>query len=180
MCLACKISPGVRSDHSYVSMQFVVNAPQRGRGFWKFDKSLLESKDFKNYIIKTIETSASDNKEAEHTLLWETIKSSVRGACVSYASKVRKEVRCEIEAIEIEIKDVEKSLLSGSSDSIIGSELRNNLENQLQLLQVKLSEHVENKGKWAMQKIVTLCMNLMINPQFFFLTWKNPKPKIRQ
>ena len=109
-------------------MQFSITVSKRGRGIWKFDKTPLESKDFKNYIIKTIQTSASDNKQAEHTLLWETIKSSVRGACVSFASKVRWEARCEIESIENKIKEVKKSLHSGFNKNATSKESRLDLE----------------------------------------------------
>ena len=49
-----KISAGYRSDHSIVSMNIRFNKGLKGRGFWKFNNSLLCDIDYVNLVKNTI------------------------------------------------------------------------------------------------------------------------------
>lgn len=44
-----KIIPGYRTDHSIINIEFKINDFERGRGFWRFNNSLLRDKE---YILK--------------------------------------------------------------------------------------------------------------------------------
>lgn len=43
-----------RSDHSQVTLQFKLNGFVRGRGFWKFNNSLLYDKEYVDIVKKNI------------------------------------------------------------------------------------------------------------------------------
>jgi len=88
----CDIVPGFKSDHNCVTLNLENKTSQRGRGLWKFNSSLLQDEKFKEEIIKSIESLAQDNREAEDILLWDTMKCCLRGNCIGYAiSKSKKE-----------------------------------------------------------------------------------------
>ena len=49
------IKPGYRSDHSAVIVELKFNSFERGRGFWKFNNSLLTDKIYVDKVKETIE-----------------------------------------------------------------------------------------------------------------------------
>ena len=52
------IEPSVKSDHSIISVEFNVdNKSTRGRGFWKFNSSLLMDKDYVALVKDVIKDS---------------------------------------------------------------------------------------------------------------------------
>ena len=65
------IDPGILSDHSTTSIEIDFRKFQRGRGFWKFNNSLLKDIDYvnrvKNCIKKVIKTYA--NSEISENLI---------------------------------------------------------------------------------------------------------------
>ena len=50
----CDIAPGFKSDHSLVSLEIDFSKVQLGRGFFKFNNSLLHDPEYVNLIKKTI------------------------------------------------------------------------------------------------------------------------------
>ena len=67
---------------------------ERGRGFWKLNTSLLKNKDFVNKINNTIDEAVAHHKGLKsYGLLWDTVKMSIRGASISYASHLAKRKR---------------------------------------------------------------------------------------
>jgi exonuclease III len=161
-CHSCNIGPGVRSDHSYVKLEVHFTSPARGRGFWKLDNSLLEEEDLKKSLRKTIEDTAEDNKGTEPTLLWETIKSAIRGECISYQTKRRKKMDNTIRNLEEGIKKLE-------DESTQGNDNIHNNEEKLKKLRKQLEEHVETKGQWAASKYRNILYELGEKPNKFFL-----------
>ena len=53
--VSCKILPAYRSDHSRVLLTLNMSNSARGRGFWKFNCSLLEDLTYSALVKKTIE-----------------------------------------------------------------------------------------------------------------------------
>ena len=52
-----EIEPSIKTDHSLVSLTLVLReSPERGRGTWKFNNSLLTDKDYVDRIIAFLET----------------------------------------------------------------------------------------------------------------------------
>ena len=50
----CKIVPGYRTDHSGLVLKLNFFEQERGKGYWKFNNSLLKDKRYINIVHKTI------------------------------------------------------------------------------------------------------------------------------
>jgi exonuclease III len=161
-CNICKIGPGIRSDHSYVQMDTSFNTPRRGRGFWKFDSTLLEDEDFKKELINKIELTNQDNPDTEPTLLWETIKSTIRGECISFNNKRRKKIDTTIKDLEKKMEETEEAL----EDNKINQQ---KAEEELSELKTQLERHVEIKGRWNANKNRNILYELGEKPNKYFL-----------
>ena len=83
------ISPSIKSDHSIVHLELKIEKTQlRGRGFFKFNCSLLHDIAYVQGVKRIIENH--DDTCENHGLLWDTLKSEIRGYTISYATKNKK------------------------------------------------------------------------------------------
>jgi hypothetical protein len=136
----------------------------RGKGFWKFDNSLLEDRRFKEEIVKSIQQTEIDNPNTEPTLLWETIKSGIRGQCISFASKRRKEMDTNIKRLENSIQAIDQKIGENNTE-----EGRERLEQQQRETREELEDHIEKKARWAASKFRNILYEQDEKPTKFFL-----------
>ena len=89
----CVIDPGIQSDHSLVSVSFKTNNNnRRGRGFWKFNSSLLQDPEYVAKIKEIIKDSIEKYKTVQDKcVLWELIKLETRTFTIPYCAKKKKE-----------------------------------------------------------------------------------------
>lgn len=118
-----------RSDHSPVTLQFKLNDFVRGRGFWKFNNSLLYDKEYvdivkKNinyvkteyscliYNRKNIETIKLDDIQftINDQLFLDTLLMEIRGKTISYSSFIKKKMLQKEQHLEKEILKLEQNL----------------------------------------------------------------------
>ena len=93
------VSFGYRTDHSFIGVEINLEESNRGKGFWKFNTSLLKDKEYvrtvKAAIKKTIEqyTRVINNNETVRTLsnqmLFEMIKLNIRGVTIPYCPTLK-------------------------------------------------------------------------------------------
>jgi hypothetical protein len=92
---------------------------ERGRGFWKLNTSLLKNKDFVNKINNTIDETVANHKELKnYGLLWDTVKMSIRGAAISYASHLAKTKTKQEKDLDVERDYLEKELANNPDDDL--------------------------------------------------------------
>lgn len=72
------------SDHACATLTLEDHEVPQGRGYWKFDSSLLQHLELKEEVIKTIDDIASLNDIEDKCL---------RGRCVSFTSMKNEEKR---------------------------------------------------------------------------------------
>ena len=107
-----QIKPGIKSDHSIVNLHFYIKeSPKRGRGFWKFNCSLLYDQVYVNKIKEVLancETKYSDldNK----ALLWDAVKCEIRSETISYSSWKSKQKRLAGQELQRRIETLEKNI----------------------------------------------------------------------
>ncbi|KAJ8028408.1 LINE-1 retrotransposable element ORF2 protein [Holothuria leucospilota] len=108
--LSTDISPGYRSDHSMISTSFKLCCVSLGRGYWKFNNSLLKDEIYVKLIKKVIDDTIDDygclpyNREnisnihrqniiftISDQLFFETLLINILGKSISYSSSVKKE-----------------------------------------------------------------------------------------
>ena len=142
------IIPGFRSDHACITLTITDEEESRGRGFWKFNCQLLKDNEFKEQLKKTIEETASTNKEADSCLLWDTMKCKMRGTCIGYASKKNREKKDKIEEDNRKAKRLEDNLCEAVSNKNPEIEIAY-IEHQLTEVKRKIEEAIEEdvRGK---------------------------------
>ena len=135
------IGAGFRSDHSPIFLSFLPFASMRGRGFWKLNCSLLSDTEYVQKIKKLIKSIAEDNFGTEPRLLWDTIKTVIRGESIKYSSSIKKSMNKKITQLEKSISELELQINLTEDDQI--------LNEQLEAMQIELSNIIKIKTKGA-------------------------------
>jgi hypothetical protein len=124
----CEIDIGLYTDHSIVNLEISgENQNSRGRGFWKFNTSLLNDSEYVTIINATIKDSIEDNKKCDNKgLKWDFIKMKVRAATISYAAHKAKNKREYEDSLNKEIKSIQST--SSDNDSLRYETVKKELE----------------------------------------------------
>jgi hypothetical protein len=103
------ISYGFKSDHSFISLEIDKQNLKRGKGFYKFNTSLLLDSTFKDKLQKLIPEKVQSYREQNlnPNLLWELIRCDISGLAIKYSSELRKHENENIKNIEKELKSLE-------------------------------------------------------------------------
>ena len=117
------IVSGYRTDHSGISLKIKFQDAERGRGYWKFNNSLLKDKDYikivKDAIEETKDIYANNNNTLgvninnqyiiDDQLLLETLLFTIRGETIKYSSRKKRETLQEERKLEEEIELLEEN-----------------------------------------------------------------------
>jgi hypothetical protein len=89
-----EIHTGTHSDHSIIDLTLnkAVN-DQKGKGFWKFNNSLLFDNLYVGKIKEKIEYFKANNTTNVDGLAWDLLKCQIRGETISYATYKSKQTR---------------------------------------------------------------------------------------
>ena len=71
-------SSGQDKDDIYDHLKPIVSMP-RGPAFWKLNKSLLSDPEYVSMVKDTVKTTCELDSEANAQLLWDVIKTQIRG-----------------------------------------------------------------------------------------------------
>ena len=116
--LKVDINPGYRTDHSLISLTLGSNISTRGKGFWKFNLSLLKDKKYAEMVkncIKKVETQyrtpQSTDEDKQYTiddqLIFEMIKLEIRGQTIKYCSELKRKRTEKENQLENQISNLE-------------------------------------------------------------------------
>ena len=142
------ILPSIKTDHSLIRIIFELkDGNERGRGFWKFNHSLLKDLSFVEKVKTFLQNCSAKYKIIENkALVWDAIKCEIRGIAISYAilksKKNRKyieELKQELVTLEIKLDNNEEVLERYNSVKL---ELEKNEEEILKGLMVR------SRAKW--------------------------------
>ena len=114
-CSKSKIVESIKSDHKliYLEIDQIHKNKPRGRGFYKFNNSLLEDKHFRNLIINLIADKAEELDDIEDKrTMWDYLKFEIQNLSIEYSIKKAKARR----KLENEILDKCESLYSKLCD----------------------------------------------------------------
>lgn len=84
----------------------------KGRGFWKFNVSLLDREDLRQEFVKAIEKADQESGDLPADTRWEFIKLHVREFSIQFSKKVTEERVCLESELETHLMDLEKDLFS--------------------------------------------------------------------
>ena len=112
------IVPGIRSDHSMLCLSINPDkSDARGKGFWKFNASLLKDKEYVEQVKSCIRNVKTENECIENKgLLWDLIKCKIRGLTVSYSVRKRLLDNSQEKDLVKEIEVKEQLLASGDTN----------------------------------------------------------------
>ena len=118
------IIPGYRTAHSGILLNLKLTNNERGKGYWKFNNSLLKDQDYIQKVKETIEevkctynlkqNNINDNENIKFSindqLFLETLLMMIRGMTIKYSStKKRRTIEAEFK-LENEIKTLENEI----------------------------------------------------------------------
>ena len=121
-CSQSKISPGIQSDHSLVTLNFKGAQPLRGPGFWKLNCQYLhKDSDFCTIIRDNIEEFKLINfkSNCNPNILWDALKCTITGICIEYCARKKKEKNFVKKELLREIEEVEKKLSVDLNDELL-------------------------------------------------------------
>ena len=141
---------GSRTDHSAITLKLKLQESVRGRGYWKFNNSLLKDKKYVDEVKRVIEEVKQTyviNLQGERNipnedvmfninnqLFLETLLVIVRGQTIKYSSFKKKQSLAEERKLEEEILDLE---------TLVNDDLFNASNQTLQTLSQKRSRLTE-------------------------------------
>ena len=103
------ILPSFKSDHSLPVMNISIGNNDRGPGYWKFNVSLLEDKEFVAQLGNHIEIEAAQNHPNILTK-WEVLKLSIRNYTLKHATRKTNSNNNKLMALEKKLKMVQDTL----------------------------------------------------------------------
>lgn len=175
------IVPGYRTDHSAITLKLKLHEGERGKGYWKFNNSLLKDtkyvEEIKTVIQEVKQTYATNmqNDTSNEDIIFnindqlflETLLMMIRGHTIKYSSVKKKKSLEEEKQLEEEIKDLETE---------INDDLLNLKEETLQNLSLKknrLTEIRKHKIEGVMIRSRSRYQDLGEKPTKYFLGLEN-------
>jgi hypothetical protein len=98
------IGDRMRSDHHIIGIYITLTEFPRGRGYWKFNQSLLADKLFRSQAEEFITDFFRHNiGTSDPFIVWDTFKCAFRGHAIQYSSIKQKQFRSKVSILTKEI-----------------------------------------------------------------------------
>ena len=124
-----KIIPGYRTDHSAITLEVCFRQSERGKGYWKFNSSLLRDINYVNIVKKCIAETITTYKNPhcniqdnintneppfciDDNLFFETLLMNIRGKTISYSCYRKKLISGSEIELENKINRIEQEIQS--------------------------------------------------------------------
>jgi len=143
-----KIEPSIKTDHSIITLSiFLKKSPSRGRGFWKFNNSLLVEKQYIQIVESFLDNCAEQYRGIENkALVWDSMKCAIRGLTIEYSIKRAKENRQYKNNLQAELKQLENRLDKHEDVGDIYNTIRRELE-QIEEEQLR-GNIIRSRAQW--------------------------------
>ena len=87
----CQLKPGLRSDHSLIKLEIkLVQTQQRGKGYWKFNNSMLHDKTYVTLIKEELKKLSTNCEIKDKSCFWDFVKCQIRTITISYSQGLAK------------------------------------------------------------------------------------------
>ena len=139
--------PGIKSDHSIISLHLCSSHTQHGRGFWKFNSTLLRDIDYVKSISEKISMLKENTVDMDNKCLrWDYIKTELRGYTLQYSSRKNKEKKEFKLKIERDLYEIQAQL--NNNASMVNMEKYYFLKEELEKI-----EEIETRGAILRSKV---------------------------
>ena len=107
-----KILPSFKSDHSAVCLDFTyIEDDQRGRGYWKFNSSLIADPEYTNEMKKNIKIWKEELRDInDERVVWEILKYNIRRYSQKYSSQKANKAKDREGVLTEELSKLEQEL----------------------------------------------------------------------
>ncbi len=164
--VSCEINPGYRTDHSLIDMKLDLSKIERGKGYWKFNNSLLGDKEYIDLVNETIwnvveqyavtpynfnNIKSMHPKDIQFTindqLFFEMLLMEIRSKTISYSARKKRASNEKEIKLEKEIKYIFDRISQG--DHMLNQLLKEK-ENELKDVRKDKMEGVlvRSKTRW--------------------------------
>ena len=142
------IKPGYHSDHSIITIELeLVDTQRRGRGYWKFNNSLLNDKQYVTLIKDTISSVLANTNYENKNLLWEYLKCQMRTETISFAGKRAKQQKDKENYLEKQLHILEKDIDKSEDNFLHYKTIKSEWEN---IQTIKLNGIIlRSKAQWV-------------------------------
>ena len=107
------IVPSIRSDHSGITLKFRSIAPVHNKpGFWKFNSSLLNEKDFTDQMKIHLRDWQEQYECPNKTSKWELIKYEIRKFSIHYSKLKNRTLNEQKSSLEKELCEIERNSIN--------------------------------------------------------------------
>lgn len=136
------------TDHAHVELKLELKVDCEKRGRWRLNTFLLEDKVFADSLQEDINMFFELNIGSTPRLatVWDASKAFIRGKCIAYASKKKKESVKKVKLLEKQIRNLEKELVHGFTDLKF---------KQLCKLKFDLNDFFNKKAEYALFRLKT-------------------------
>lgn len=148
--VSCKISQSPAPDHKAVCLVVELSSNARGKGYWKFNNTMLKEKDFEDGVKNLF--TALVNEYAEHVpkgLLWDYIKVKLKEFCINYGINKAKCNKDKYNLLQNSLDLIDKQLSKNYNEflcqerKLIKAELDEYYKKQSQGYQIR------SRAKWV-------------------------------
>ena len=95
-------------DHSPLLLQLdFLKENDRGKGYWKFNNTLLQNDEFCSQVERYIASILRENEDMDDQVIWELIKFEIRDLAIRFSKNLAKNKREKIKLLENIIIDFE-------------------------------------------------------------------------
>lgn len=130
------------SDHAPLILDLSFTLNVREQSFWKLNSLLLSNEKFCKYVATNIDIFLEVNKKEgiSYSLLWETLKSYLRGQIISYVAHVNRERRKQIQDLTNSIFNLDRKYSESPSPELYKERIA--LQSKLNLLSTNQAEYL--------------------------------------
>lgn len=132
------ILPMFVSDHAIpvIKIDFIDSRP--GRGYWKFNNSLLTDDEFKKQVVDAILQVHTNFKDQDHRSRWEMIKMAIRDKAIERGICLARSRKNKIQALERALLNNVKARDEESKEVLL--DLFDDYDSHIQGIQAELEE----------------------------------------
>ena len=114
----CNIENSVYSDHNPITLSLYTNSESvRGKGTWKFNNSLLSDLEYIDKVKGIIlECKKKYSEENNHSLIWDTVKTEIRGMTISHSTYISRLRKKQIQTLSKELETLDQILSNNPND----------------------------------------------------------------
>ena len=106
----CTYIASIFTDHSAVYLSVNLDKNERGRGYWKFNNSLIDDDDTRSAIADRLKVLCDSMQEDNATQKWLYVKSGIKKYCQELSRKVASEEKQIIANLSEKLSDYEDNL----------------------------------------------------------------------